>query len=39
MDEVSDEETLEVLADPELMKALHQSIQEVTEEEPIPWEM
>jgi hypothetical protein len=32
------EETLEVLADPELMKALRQSIQEVAEEKLIPWE-
>ena len=32
------EETLEILADPELMKALRQSIQEVAEEQLIPWE-
>ena len=33
-----DKETLEVLADPELMEALRQSIKEVAEEQLIPWE-
>jgi antitoxin YefM len=32
------EETLEVLADPELMDALRQSIREVAEGKLIPWE-
>jgi len=32
------EETLEVLADPDLMQALRQSIQEVAQGELIPWE-